>query len=43
MITALTVTEKEQSGLSRRDLLFGEKEGKNTLFIRTSELTADRR
>jgi hypothetical protein len=40
MIAVLTVTKKEQSGLLKRDLLSGEKEGKNTLFRRTSELTA---
>ena len=43
MITALTVTKKEQSGLSRRDLPAGEMEGKNTLFTRTSELAAVQR
>lgn len=43
MITALTVTKKEQSGLSRRDLPAGEMEGKNTLFTRTSESAAVQR
>jgi hypothetical protein len=43
MITALAMTEKEHCGRSERDLLYGERKGTCTVFVRPPELTAPQR